>query len=121
MLRLSWTAGHQSFQGVSDPDSGFASRVGYLGVVCGDQKYSNTISEPMESVISLLSIDAPRYRTRTSPDQQIWAFWTKSGLFLHNFEMNRWGREKVHTGLTQVMPMNTFEHRNHTPTALLGW
>ena len=72
-------AGTRVFHGVSDPDSGFASRVGYRGEACGDQKYSNTISEPMESVLSLLSIDAPRYRTRTSPDQQIWAFWTKSG------------------------------------------
>ena len=71
--------GASVFQIVSDPDSGFASPVGYLGVICGDQKYSNTISEPTESVLSLLSIDAPRYRTRASPDQQIWAFWSKSG------------------------------------------
>ena len=69
----------QCFSNVSDPDSGFTSRVGYVGVVCGDQKYSNTVSEPTEYVLSLLSTDAPRYRTKTSPDQQIWAFWSKSG------------------------------------------
>ena len=71
--------GTSVFHGVSNPDSGFASRVGCLGMVWGDQKYSNPISEPMESVLSLLSTDTPCCRTKTLPGQQIWAFWTKSG------------------------------------------
>ena len=52
---------------VSNPDSGFADLVGYLGVVCGDQKYSNTIPEPAEYERSLLLSGTLRYRSRTAP------------------------------------------------------
>ena len=31
---------------ISNPDSEFAWPLGHLGVVCGDQKYSNTIPKP---------------------------------------------------------------------------
>ena len=37
---------------ISNPDSGVADLIGYLGVVCGDQKYSNRIR-----VLSLRSIN----------------------------------------------------------------
>ena len=52
---------------ISNPDSGFASLVGYLGVVCGDQKYSHTIPEPVGYEPFLLLSGTPRYRSRTAP------------------------------------------------------
>ena len=52
---------------VSNPDSGFASLVGYLGVVCGDQKYSHRVPEPVGYELFLLLSGTPRYRTPTAP------------------------------------------------------
>ena len=52
---------------VSNPDSGFASLVGYLGVVCGDQKYSNRVPEPVGYDLFLLLSGTPRYRIQTAP------------------------------------------------------
>ena len=75
-------AGHQSFYGVSDPDSGFASRVGYVGVVCGDQKYSNTVSEPTEYVLSLLS---------TSVFLKDFDQWSKNGFLLQK----KWSKNLI--------------------------
>ena len=53
--------------GISNPDSGFADLVGYLGVVCGDQKYSNRVPEPVGYELFLLLSGTPRYRSRTAP------------------------------------------------------
>ena len=52
---------------ISNPDSGVADLIGYLGVVCGDQKYSHTIPEPVRYEHSLLLSGTPRYRSRTAP------------------------------------------------------
>ena len=52
---------------ISNPDSGVADLIGYLGVVCGDQKYSHRVPEPVGYELFLLLSGTPRYRSRTAP------------------------------------------------------
>ena len=55
----------------SNPDSSFACLLGYLRVVCGDQKYSNTIPGPGECVHFFLLSGTPRNRTKTAPNPDV--------------------------------------------------
>ena len=64
-----------------------ASLLGYLGMVCGDQKYSNTIPEPAPYELSLVLSGTPRYRTKTAPNSVVEVYrqgiWVVSPRFRH--------------------------------------
>ena len=77
--------GARVFQGVSDPDSGVAGLLGYLGGVCGAQKYSNTMPEPAQGEHFLLLTGTSRYRAKTFPNQPIWSSFGFSGRNLYHF------------------------------------